>query len=433
MSAADIELLVERAITNRLDDEHTVTQLRRSLRDLAPRLSIFFDGFDEIGSLRGSTEDSIPLLAFARAIDEYMAARQGRAVVAGRIYREPKGMGWPVYTVQGFERAQQLAYVERAIRTGLLSEREGEIARTVLGGTPVPVQHHLDSPLFLYLLCGYVKATYRGPEHPFDVYDRHFNEAFGATATDPADLRALRSIAALVAAAITLEPEARPTSDHLCSIIARFDDRDREELTGTLARLADEVRLLYRIEPPPGERDDSVKFSHTRFQEHFASVFLAEQPELIPVATVLRDAQWREPAVMALQTDRLPDLRDSLLSAAADDLAAGLALTEATEWQVQSEPDAADTPIVVREVPWPPRSRHILDLVSQGAVGRGDAPPEAVTASTDVILASAVGIDRPTYDRQSAVTFVGAASERTRLELLRTAEGRQQVGQPDCL
>lgn len=317
-----------------------------------------FDSFDEIPAVLGASEAESNIEEYADAISGFIGMGSSRGIIASREFRGPRAMGWPRFRVMPLTRKRRAALIKRA---DLDDEAENMLLHD-LGAMELDVQQLADNPLFLSLLCEYVRDERSMPESTHAVMetyvrsrlsrDRERIESRFAVAID-----ATRAFAEEMAFQMLSTPELGLSASRT-RIIERVGQRLGQSadeggaaidalIYSKLARYSDD-------EVHRSPEDAPVTFSHRRLQEYFATCIVINEPSRIGPTELLTNGRWRETAVAVLQTRRPEDTIELL--------------TQAEE--VLRERTAAgrngDSPDGTPGRIWRPGVLHVLDLLANG-------------------------------------------------------------------
>lgn len=317
-----------------------------------------FDSFDEIPAVLGASEAESNIEEYSDAISGFIGMGSSRGIIASREFRGPRAMGWPRFRVMPLTRKRRAALIKRA---DLDDEAENMLLHD-LGAMELDVQQLADNPLFLSLLCEYVRDERSMPESTHAVMetyvrsrlsrDRERIESRFAVAID-----ATRAFAEEMAFQMLSTPELGLSASRT-RIIERVGQRLGQSadeggaaidalIYSKLARYSDD-------EVHRSPEDAPVTFSHRRLQEYFATCIVINEPSRIGPTELLTNGRWRETAVAVLQTRRPEDTIELL--------------TQAEE--VLRERTAAgrngDSPDGTPGRIWRPGVLHVLDLLANG-------------------------------------------------------------------
>lgn len=380
-----------------------------------------FDSFDEIPEVLSSTEADEVIRDYAAAISDFLGGmNRCRGVVASRHFRGPGRSRWPRFRILPLSAPRRLKLIKRAL---LPPEVEGRLT-----GHLEMAGHELrdmsSNPMLLGLLCEYMKGGHPFPdnvhailsaylEHRLARDDERVRRRYGVGAAE------VRAAAEAVAFCMTADAGLglSPAREHLKLAVAR---RGFEAGAGadTLLDALVFVKLARAVESGAGG-DRLFTFAHRRFQEYFATCVVLREPGLVSPHSLLRDARWRETAVVMCQSQPA----GALGAVAAE---ARRRLEEiALELPAEPEPHADGAGRGTGEAPlpvsfsWPRGSLHLLSLLQDGLSRRRKDFDEVRALAGRVLLA--VSRRGMRFDQKCALEVAGAASSTVTLKLLREA------------
>src|SRR4051794_26548037 len=379
-----------------------------------------FDSFDEIPEVLSSTEYDAAVADYSNAIADFLAnTGDCRGVIASREFKSPEGQGWPKFSIVPLSEKRRRRLVRRAS-----TRRTQRLIMSRLPSADEGVVSQSSNPLFLSLLCAYVRESETSPDTSHVVYERYVStgfdreesrlaEKFGVA---PVQLRDRSEEFGFCMAAfhgLGLEPQRQ-------DLLQAMDDLGFP--TGNEAENALDALIWIKlgVTPDPSSgHSPTFKFVHRRFAEYFATCLVDRDPKRIPPTTLLTDGSWRETAVTLLQTqrgalERLGPAAAALLHAAADEVPeAGSDLCEdvRNSMAVQSTPQSFS---------WPEGSRHLLDLLQSGLPGRVEELPERVRDDAGRLLAGAYAHGQ-VFDKKWSLEVASVAPDPLFTELVRSA------------
>lgn len=369
---------------------------------------LLLDSFDEIPDVLSATEATGAVEEYAQAIYDFLhGMKTTRAVVASREFRGPKTFRAPRFTVMQLSARQQRDLVKRS---GLRPERADEVHAGLATADP-DMQQMAKNPMFLGLICEYVRTVGDFPDSAHSAYESYLDQRLKADqdriqkrhGVGPDVVRRIAEEAAFSMAAVSglgLTPGRRQLHSSLAISVpisvTQFDKvLDALEYT-KLGRSPDEAS---------SDPDRRFTFAHRRFQEYFATCVVLREPGRVPAGELLTNGQWRETAVTILQTQP-PVVTVPLMEKAAQ-------LTDAM---------AAEFPEIgaSREFSWPTGCLHMLQLIDAGLGRSPERIPMRVREDAGRILRVAWERGRR-HDRKWAAGVALAADRDTTLWLIEQA------------
>jgi hypothetical protein len=279
-----------------------------------------FDSFDEIPAVLHAPTGSRVIQDYAEAIRQFLAGMSAcRGVLASREFKGPDSLPWQKLRILPLseERQHQLvasSFLDRGQRS-LVHQHLAKHESSLLGS----------NPLFLTLLCRYVREEGQPPASDYDLLAHHIRRlahrdadyvrrTYGLSTDDL--FGGAERIALLFAE--TPELSLAPTFDDILAALGS-DAITSEDLQNLLAALVD-VKIGRSDVREARTGDRRFTFSHRRYQETLFVGYLASHPAHIPPRELLTDPRWREYTVTLLQTHDA-DILKPLLDEAAQLLA----------------------------------------------------------------------------------------------------------------
>jgi hypothetical protein len=288
----------------RRGDADTAAYVRENWDDFRDRGIWFFlfDSFDEIPAVLHAPIGSRIIQEHAEAIRQFLAGMSTcRGVLASREFKGPSFLPWQKFRILplSVERQERLAAnffldpPQRLLVHRYLAESESSL----LGS----------NPLFLSLLCRYVRREGRLPASHYDLlvdHVRHLAErdsdyvqrTYALSAEDL--LAGAERLAVLFAEASDLS--LAPTFEEIFAALG-LGKESHGDLQNLLAALVD-VKIGRSDVREARAGDRRFTFSHRRYQEALFAAYLANHPGHISSRELLTDPRWREYTVVLLQT-----------------------------------------------------------------------------------------------------------------------------------
>jgi hypothetical protein len=337
-------------------------------------LIFFFDSFDEIPEILNATDADETIRAYGRAIDGFIGAiGESRGIVASRAFRGPKRLGWPVFRILPLTTELQADCIQRL-------KLPPHVETQLIGNLPtarLELQAIAENPLFLRLLCNYVKTKAEFPNNVFEIFETFVTTRFATEAerirpfnVEPAELRAFAEQTAFImnhSQTIGLSPMV---SDLAPAIAQELRD-DEKDIVQKLEALA--AAGFATMPEEAGARRFS--FGHRRLQEYFSTAIVLREPDRVPAASLLADGRWRETTVTLLQTQEPAKLEPLLL--------------RATEMLAAMRASLPEQSKEIDWFPWPDGSLHLLSLLQDGVGSRRELLSEVLSEHATEIVASA--------------------------------------------
>ncbi len=392
-----------------------------------------FDSFDELPDILSATEANQVVRSYGDAIDAFLHGMNScRSIVASRQFRGPAYLGWPKFRILPLSEKYRRRLIQRsALAPKLARELVGQ-----LGNANSDILTMAGNPLFLALLCEYMKSGKPFPLNTHAVFETYIEnrlerdevrltQRFGLSPTQ------IRTAAENVAFCMTADIGIglSPTRGNLQEALTRQQMTVPDNFH-TLLDALEFIKLARSDETASTGLVRPFTFAHRRIQEYFATcVVLRETARLAP-EELLTNARWRETAVVLCQTQP------------ANELAPLLEQAERLLTQFGSSiPDLIDDPLdyvhkqdaIRKQVTssqkietmrdsfsWPTGLPHLLSILQEGFISRLIDLPNSVRTLIDSLVLSATE-ERPLYDRKWALEVAGAASEPILAYLLNQA------------
>lgn len=361
-----------------------------------------FDSFDEIPEVLSATEGDETVYAYSEAIIGFMhGMNQCRGVIASRSFRAPARRDLPRYRIVPLSERRRRELIEKAN----LAPAERDMLLVLPSASPDLIAL-TENPMFLGLLCEYIRGRSQLPAGWHEVFEAYVSRRLGTDAgkleqlfgIGPGELRRHSEQVAFTMTA-SAGMGLSPTREDLVVgyKAAAFADSDR--LGVVMDAL--EWSKLARSETPgnPGSRP-TFTFAHRRFQEYFATCVVLRESERVTVRNLLTDGAWRETVVTLFQAQE---------ERATELIAEAGRLVEAAAGQLD---------VSAGRFTWPHGLLHILNLLQNGCAGRTERLPADLQERVAVILQTAFEHGTLT-DRKWALEVAGTAPPRELAELLR--------------
>ncbi|HEY6141523.1 MAG TPA: NACHT domain-containing protein [Thermoanaerobaculia bacterium] len=419
----------DRAIDAKLIREHVMKTLNRAnsldveeflsdefKRGLEEGTWLFlFDSFDEIPDVLSATSADTAVSEYGDAIATFLTSmNECRGIVASRYFRGPGGLGWPRFRILALSDEYRRKLIHQADLPVHL--RKHLIGRLEIAGPEIALASR--NPMFLGLLCQYMRNGHPFPDHMHVVFERYIAtrlenyekrnllQRFGISAEE------LREAAEQAAFCMAAHPTLglSPARVTLAAAMAeRGYGRNAEAMFNTL-----EFVKLARVEGT--SIDATFTFSHRRFQEYFATAVVLDAPGVVTPEQLLTDARWRETAVVLLQTQTDERLA-GILPTAEELLERECAVIDAVLPEFAGAEEAASGPRFVREFPWPPLALHLMSLLQSGFQGRPAAAPERLRELVGRIVEAATRTGT-LRDRKWALEVAGISRDRVLVQVI---------------
>ena len=428
----------DRDIDQFLDDE-----FQQGIRD--GTWFFIFDSFDEIPDVLSSTEVDPVVRSYGDAIDDFLHGMNNRChgVVASRQFRGPaylRGLEWATFRILPLSEERRRELIQRVdLAPKLASELVGQ-----LGNANPDIRSMASNPLFLALLCEYMKSGKRFPSNTHTVFETYIENRLTRDQVRlqrrfSLDTTLIRATAENIAFCMTADTGIglSPTRGDLQDALARQQMAVPDNFH-TLLDALEYIKLARSDEVATTGPARPFTFAHRRFQEYFATCVVLRETARITAIELLTNARWRETAVVLCQT-QLADKLAPLLEQAEQLLTQFGRLVpdligDPLDYVREQEQDTTSKRVanqsgqrsdqeqqMLREFfLWPSGLSHLLSILQEGFLSRLTDLPETVRTLIGSLVLSATE-ERPLYDRKWALEVAGAASERILVYLLNQA------------
>jgi hypothetical protein len=260
-----------------------------------------FDSFDEIPAVMHAAAGDPAVGNYGQAVQQFMdGLGDCRGVLASREFKSPI-LHWPKLRILQLDESKQLELIDRTF----LPEQKKSIAKAAVS---VSSSATYRNPLFLTLLCNFVKKNGVAPQNEHELLIDHVSQlaqrdreyVFKIWGLKPADLMGLASELALL---LGDAPELglSPTIDEILSVAASVDFSRRGE---DLIKVIEALTYIKIGRTDVQSSDRSIRrfaFSHRRYQEGLYARRLSDRYRAEDLASLLVDVRRREYLVALLQ------------------------------------------------------------------------------------------------------------------------------------
>ena len=287
----------------RRGDADTADFVRQNWKDYRERGIWFFlfDSFDEIPAVMHAPSGSPVIRQHAEAIRQFLAGMSDcRSCLASREFKGPDALTWQKFRILALSSERQ----EELIQNTFLEPKQKQIVRQHLASQTTTLRNN---PLFLTLLCRYVKQTSKPPVNDHDLLEQHID--FLAARDEDHTIRRYQltpqqmldgaTQLAVLFAENTLVSLA-PTLD-MIKASWPVSETVGGGLENLIAALVD-VKIGRSDVREARAGDRRFTFAHRRYQETLFVRFLAQRPDHLLPQQLLTDLRWREYTVTLLQT-----------------------------------------------------------------------------------------------------------------------------------
>ena len=129
-----------------------------------------FDSFDEIPEVLSSTDDDTVIAQYSDAIFDFMTTfNTGRGIIASRYFRSPRQGRLPRFRILPLSERRREQLIRRA---GLKPKVVQEVFRQLIAAPP-SIRQMAGNPMFLGLLCEFVRDGHGFPDASHAVFERY--------------------------------------------------------------------------------------------------------------------------------------------------------------------------------------------------------------------------------------------------------------------
>ena len=365
-----------------------------------------FDSFDEIPEILSSTDATETVGSYAEAISDFLhGLNKCRGIIASREYKGPNLLGWPKFRILPLSENRQQVLVRQF---DLSKELEAQIIGN-LGVSTQNIRQMSSNPMFLSLLCDYVKSNASFPEHDYTVYEEFIRNRFSR---DKERLQRryrllpeqVRYAAEIIAFCMMADSELglSPSREEINESIKRNSFIINESFEQILDAL--EFLKLARSETiTSGSESRPFTFAHRRLQEYFATSVVLREPDRVSSIELLTNGVWRETCVVMLQTQPLAQIQPLV------QVANELVGNKLKDYKSEPPQDYLDLP---QPFPWPQGLLHILGILQDALASRPEIlNSESRRVYTEFLLYLSVTDKWLDFDLMWAINVSGILSQ----------------------
>lgn len=274
-----------------------------------------FDSFDEIPEVLHAPTESTVIRKYAEAIRQFLEGMSScRGVLASREFKGPNALSWQKIRILPLHEIRQ----EQLIENSFLEPNQKSIVHLHMASNKSSLRNN---PLFLTLLCRYVKDNNQPPINDHDLLSGHIDRLarrdedyiqrkYGLTSGQL--IEGAIKIAVLFAENRSLS--LAPTQTEIAAELpSKFIPGGN--LENMLSALQD-VKIGRSDVQEARAGDRRFTFSHRRYQETLFVRHLARTVNYLTPYELLTDTRWREYSVTLLQTQNLATIEPMMIEAA---------------------------------------------------------------------------------------------------------------------
>ncbi len=323
------------------------------------------------------------------------------------------------------------------VRKANFKSAQRDIVIGQLGTASDEMRGFASNPMFLSLLCDYLREGHPFPHNAHNVFENYVENRLtrdqerlqSRYGLSPQTLRHTAQVVSFCMAAdpgLGLSP-IRPTISEALKRLSFPVPRDLDKRLDAL-----EYLKLARSETTNTAGDPRpFTFAHRRFQEYFATCVVLQHPDRATPHQLLTNANWRETAVVLCQTQsadqlqpliaqarqHLAEMTSNLPIPLVADSVGSLEHEVRAQTGAHARPQPSPSPV---PFPWPPGALHLLGLLQDGFSHRPKDLPDNIRLQAAHLLATATVIGFG-LDQKWALEVSGIVSEPAMVLLLRGA------------
>ncbi|VVO49425.1 hypothetical protein PS862_00232 [Pseudomonas fluorescens] len=273
-----------------------------------------FDSFDEIPAVLHSEAGSNVVRQYSQAIRQFLEGMgECKGILASREFKGPEALPWKKLRILPLSGQKQ----DELIQNSFLNASQMSLVRQHLANSDNSIGA---TPLFLTLLCRYVRDEQRAPTNDHDILLQHI-ERLARREPEYLQRKYKFTVEELINGAERLaqlfaEDDTLSLAPTLDQIVTQLPTQlfSRESIERMISALVD-CKIGRADVPNAAHGDRRFAFAHRRYQEALFVRYLARHPEAISAAELLNEPRWREYTVTLLQT-RAPEEIKNLLDLA---------------------------------------------------------------------------------------------------------------------
>lgn len=270
-----------------------------------------FDSFDEIPAVLHSATGSKIIKNYSQALRQFLEGMgECKGILASREFKGPEALPWKKLRILPLSGDKQ----DELIRNSFLKEEYMNMVRQHLASSHRSIG---STPLFLTLLCRYVRDEKHAPGNDHDILLQHIERLakrepeylFRKYKMTPDDL----IIGAERLARLFAEDDTLSLAPSLDQIRLQLENEgiSGKYLENLISALVDSK--IGRADVPnaaPGDR--RFAFAHRRYQEALFVRYLTRHPDTLSASELLTQDRWREYTVTLLQTSTVEAMNSIL-------------------------------------------------------------------------------------------------------------------------
>ncbi len=338
-----------------------------------------FDSFDEIPAVLHSEAGSNVVRHYSQAIRQFLEGMgECKGILASREFKGPEALPWTKLRILPLSGEKQ----DELIHNSFIDTQHMSLVRQHLARSHSSIG---STPLFLTLLCRYVRDEHQAPKNDHDILLQHVERL--ARREPEYLLRKYKLspeqliIGAERLARLFAEDDTLSLAPSLDQIIAQLPQDQIPE--GSIERLISalvDCKIGRADVPNAAQGDRRFAFAHRRYQEALFVRYLARHPEAIPVRDLLIEPRWREYTVTLLQTRNFEEI-SGLLDCAR------LILMDRTSNQAQKIYSHPPLPSDLSYFDWTSEiAVPLLSLLQEGLARRLQDIPESLSSAISCFL-----------------------------------------------
>lgn len=338
-----------------------------------------FDSFDEIPAVLHSTAGNNIIRNYSQALRHFLEGMgECKGILASREFKGPEALPWKKLRILPLSGEKQ----DELIRNSFLNDQHMNMVRQHLANSHSSIG---STPLFLTLLCRYVRDEKKAPNNDHDILLQHIERLAKREPEYLLKKYNMRPSELIIGA----ERLARLFAENDTMSLAPSLDQITAQLPanqvpgGSIERLISALvdsKIGRADVPNAAQGDRRFAFAHRRYQEVLFVGYLTTHPETLSAKELLTEQRWREYTVTLLQTRGIEETNDLLLSASS-------ILMERANQQNYNACGQAPLPKELVYFDWSSEiAIPLLSLLQEGLVHRlHDVPPQLSSAVAEFL------------------------------------------------
>ncbi len=260
-----------------------------------------FDSFDEIPDVLHSASESEAVNKYGKVIQQFMDGMGDcRGVLASRDFKSPNNLIWPRLRILPLNEGLQ----ERLVRHTFLTQEQKTVALQAISKS---TSSTYKNPLFLNLLCRYVKQNLVAPRSEHELLIGHIDSLAARDQSYVEEKWKFNKDELLTVAGELARAFATSSELGLAPTVAEIErECGRLGILGNGVHRAVEALTYVKIGrtdvASPASSERRFAFAHRRYHEAIFAEYLSENYAKIGEKELISNPKWREYLVAMLQS-----------------------------------------------------------------------------------------------------------------------------------